>query len=33
MVSTQVAAMVGTAIVTVIPAVLYSGMIIPIPSL
>ncbi len=32
-VNTQVAAMVGTAIVTVVPAVLYSGMIIPISSL
>jgi ABC-2 type transport system permease protein len=32
-VETQVAAMVGTAIVTVVPAVLYSGMIIPISSL
>jgi len=33
MVKTQVAAMIGTAILTIVPAVLYSGILIPIPSL
>ena len=33
LVQTQVAAMVVTAIVTVVPAALYSGVLIPIPSL
>jgi ABC-2 type transport system permease protein/ribosome-dependent ATPase len=33
MVKTQVAAMIGTAILTVVPAVLYSGVLIPISSL
>jgi len=32
-VKTQVAAMIGTAIITVVPAVLYSGVLIPIASL
>ncbi len=32
-VRTQVAAMMGTMILTVVPAVLYSGILIPIPSL
>jgi ABC-2 type transport system permease protein len=33
LVKTQVAAMIGTAILTVVPAVLYSGVLIPISSL
>jgi len=32
-VNTQIAAMIGTLILTVVPAVLYSGLFIPIPSL
>jgi ABC-2 type transport system permease protein/ribosome-dependent ATPase len=32
-VKTQVAAMIGTAILTIVPAVLYSGVLIPISSL
>ncbi|WP_426146916.1 ABC transporter permease [Polaromonas sp. DSR2-3-2] len=33
LVKTQVAAMIGTAILTIVPAVLYSGVLIPISSL
>jgi ABC-2 type transport system permease protein len=33
MVKTQVAAMIGTAVFTIVPAVLYSGVLIPISSL
>jgi ABC-2 type transport system permease protein/ribosome-dependent ATPase len=33
LVRTQVAAMIGTAILTIVPAVLYSGVLIPISSL
>ena len=32
-VRTQVAAMIGTAILTIMPAVLYSGVLIPVSSL
>jgi ABC-2 type transport system permease protein/ribosome-dependent ATPase len=32
-VRTQVAAMIATAILTIVPAVLYSGILVPIPSL
>lgn len=33
LVNTQIAAIITTAVVTVVPALLYSGMMIPIPSL
>jgi ABC-2 type transport system permease protein/ribosome-dependent ATPase len=33
LVRTQVAAMIMTAIITVVPSVLYSGLLVPVPSL